>query len=57
MTVADQTAAGVDWNLEIDLAADVFAAHLRQRGRAALRQLGAFAGLGQAEDFVGARSR
>src|SRR5262245_36061688 len=53
MTVPDQPATGINRNLEVDLAANVFAAHLRERGRAALGQLSTFPGLSQPENFVG----
>src|SRR5450432_1687873 len=52
MSVADQTTAGVDRNFEIDFPANMLAAHLRQRRRAAYCQLSAFSALGEAEDFV-----
>src|SRR5256885_8403456 len=52
MTIADQTTTGVDRNLPTNLPADVFATHLRKRGRASLSQLRAFARLGEAENFV-----
>src|SRR4029077_5908587 len=51
MTVADQTAARVDWNLERRFG--FFWTHLRQRCRPAFHEVYALTRLGQAENFVG----
>src|SRR5437773_667485 len=51
MTVTDQTAARVHWNLERRFG--FFSTHLRKRRRAALHKLDAFTRLGETENFVG----
>ena len=51
MTVGDQAAARVHWNLERPI--EFFRPHLRQRCRATFHKLDAFARLGESENFVG----
>src|SRR5215211_277557 len=50
MTVTDQTAARVHWNLERRFG--FFRTHLRKRRRAALHKLDAFPWLGESKNFV-----
>src|ERR1700732_3462148 len=52
MTIADQTTSRVHRNLERKFAA-LLISHLRKRSRATLRELRAFALLGQSQNFVG----
>src|SRR5262249_33702722 len=51
MTVADQTATSVHWNLERSF--ELLRTHLRQRCRPAFHKLDTLARLGESENFIG----